>query len=107
MSKALQLCLAQTFAGKSKTQIAADIGYSRPAVSRYMAGTYGSGVEKVEAAIIKAYDRRICPVDGEEKAPAHCRRVALRPRPHGFPDAESLWITCQTCSHKPVFGGEK
>lgn len=105
MSKALELCLAQTFAGKSKKQIAIDIGYSRPAVSRYMSGTYGTGVEKVEAAIIKAYDRRLCPADGEEKAPSHCNRVALRPRPHGFPDAESLWVTCRTCPHKPEAKG--
>ena len=30
-----------------------------------------------------------------------CQRIALAPRPHGFPDAESLWQTCQTCPHKP------
>lgn len=43
----------------------------------------------------------ICPDDGREKLPAQCRRIALAPRPYGFPDAESLWQTCQTCPHKP------
>lgn len=57
--------------------------------------------DKLALAVLKAYDRRTCPVDGEEKTPAHCRRVAFRPRPYGFPDADALWQACQTCPHKP------
>lgn len=101
MSKALELAFAQIGAGKSRQKIADEIGYSRPAVSRYLSGTYGEGVVQIEAAILKRYDRRICPHDGEEKKPEQCRRVALRPRPAGFPDAETLWLACQTCQHKP------
>lgn len=101
MSKAMELVFEQIAAGKTKQQISLDIGYSRPAVSRYMSGTYGDGLAKIEAAIIKRYDRRICPSDGEEKQPAQCQRIALRPRPSGFPDAETLWVCCQTCAHKP------
>lgn len=101
MSKALALALAQKAAGKNIQQIADEVVYSRPALSRYLSGTYGDGVEKIEAAILKAYDRRICPDDGEEKRPEQCQRIASVPRPHGFPDAESLWVVCQTCPHKP------
>lgn len=92
---------AQLAAGKSQTAIAADIGYSRPAISQYLAGDYGAAVRKIEAAIVRRYDRRICPDDGQEKTPEHCARIALRPRPYGFPDAENLWTTCQSCDHKP------
>ncbi len=100
-SRAMTLVRQRLAGGATKAAIAAEIDYSPPAVSRYVSGTYGAGVEKIEAAILKAYDRRLCPDDGQEKAPSHCQRIALAPRPHGFPDAETLWLTCQTCPHKP------
>ena len=101
MTHARQLIDEQIKAGKSQTAIAAEIGYSRPAISQYLAGDYGAAVRKIEAAIVRRYDRRICPDDGQEKTPEHCARIALRPRPYGFPDAETLWLTCQGCPHKP------
>ncbi|MGE5621486.1 MAG: LacI family transcriptional regulator [Candidatus Bathyarchaeota archaeon] len=106
MSRALELVFAQVAGGKTKQQVAIDIGYSRPAVSRYMSGTYGESVAAIEAAILKVYDRRVCPHDHEEKQPDQCRRIALRPRPHGFPDAEERWLACQSCPHKPERGGK-
>lgn len=96
---------AQLASGKSQTAIAAEIGYSRPAISQYLAGDYGAAVRKIEAAIVRRYDRRLCPADGQEKPPEHCARIALRPRPYGFPDAETLWLTCQGCPHKPAAPG--
>ena len=102
VSRAMQLCLDQIRAGKPRSWIAKEIGVSRPHVSRYLLGHYiEEGAGKIEAAIIKRFDRRICPHDQAEKLPAQCQRIALRPRPHGFPGAESLWLCCQTCSHKP------
>lgn len=105
-SKAMDLVFSQIGAGKSKAKIGEEIGYSRPAVSRYMSGTYGESVTAIEAAILKAYDKRVCPHDQEEKQPDQCRRIALRPRPHGFPDAEERWLACQSCPHKPERGGK-
>lgn len=107
MSKAMDLAQAQLAAGHTKQAIANDIGYKRTAVSLYMRGKYCEGVAKIEAAIVKRYDRRICPSDGEEKQPAQCQRIALRPRPSGFPDAETLWVCCQACPHKPLPGEAK
>ncbi len=101
MSKALELALAQKAAGKTFTAIGKEIDMSRSTVSLWMRGKYDCGTEAVEALVLNAYDRRICPADGDEKKPEQCRRIALRPRPHGFPDAESLWICCQSCPHKP------
>lgn len=101
MSRALTLALEQKGGGKSIQHIANEIGYSRPAVSRYLSGTYGDSVAAVETALLKTYDRRICPVDKKEKPAEYCQRNALTPRPHGFPDADSLWKTCQSCPHKP------
>ena len=102
MTKALALAQAQLAAGKSRQQIADEIDMSRTAVSRWLSGQYGAGTDAIDARVRQAYDRRICPDDGGEKTPEHCRRIALRPRPNGFPDAESRWLCCQTCAHKPT-----
>ena len=111
VSKAMQICLEHLRAGRTKKWIGEQLvrgvnaagepmPYSRTAISLYMDGKYGE-VRKLEAAILRRFERRICPYDGEEKAPAQCVSVALRPRPHGFPDAETLWLACQTCPNKP------
>ena len=101
MTRAFDLLQAQLARGVTKKTMAAEIGYSRTAVSLYLANKYPADRHPIEAAILKRYDLRICPVDGAEKPPEHCRRIALRPRPHGFPDAETQWLACQTCPHKP------
>ncbi len=111
-SKAMQICREHLRAGRTKKWIAEQlvrrvnaagesIPYSRPTISRYLGGTYDE-VAKLEAAILRRFERRVCPYDGEEKAPAQCVSVALRPRPYGFPDAETMWMTCQTCQNKPA-----
>ncbi len=100
-SKARNLVLKKLADGVTKAQIAREIGYGPSAVSLYVSGSYIASVDKIEAAILRAYDRRICPQDGQEKAPRQCLRIALAPRPHGFPDADSLWQACQSCPHKP------
>ncbi len=106
MNKAHQLARAQLAAGKSKAQIAQEIGKSRTAVSLWLAGRYGASGARIEAALLKTYERRTCPADGAEKPPALCRHIALRPCPSGFPDAEALWRTCQTCPHQPLPEGK-
>ena len=101
MSHALELCFGQIGKGKSRQQIAEDIGYSRPAVSRYMSGTYGENVKEIEAAILKAYDRRECPHTGEDIEPATCQKKAPAPKPFGGATRLAWWSACQTCPHKP------
>ncbi len=101
MSEAYDLLLDQLARGTMKKTIAKTIGYSRPAISRYLAKSYGAGVSKIEEAIIRHYKRRVCPLDGQKKTLTHCAAVALRPRPHGFPDAETQWLACQRCPYKP------
>jgi len=100
-SRAMQLCLDQLRAGKTRAWIAEQVGCGASHIRRYVLGHYEGKAEKLEAAIVARFERRICPHDGDEKQPIQCQRIALRPRPHGFPDAESLWVCCQTCPHKP------
>lgn len=102
MSRALEILFDQVALGKTRQQIAIDIGYSRPSVSRYMSGTYGDGIQKLEAAILKAYDKRDCPHTGEPIASEVCRKKALGPKPFGGSARQIWWLACQNCPHKPT-----
>lgn len=81
--------------------VAAELDYSRPALSRYVNGSY-SGAEKLEAAILSRYDRRQCPHTGEDLAADICRRRALSPQPYGGQAKLAQWTACQACPHKPT-----
>ena len=101
MNRAYTLLQQQLASGKSRQQIAQDIGYSRPAVSLYLNGRYSAGVDKIEAEIIKVYDRRDCPHLGTPVDLTTCHKQALRPKPFGGRERLAWWETCQTCPHKP------
>lgn len=101
MSRAMELILDLLRNHVNKTVISREIGYSRTAVSRYVSGTYGAGVEIIESAILERYDRRDCPHTGKEIDPQSCRRKALSPRPFGGQARERQWESCQACSHNP------
>jgi len=107
MSRAMELVMALIGTGKSRNQIAIEIGYSRPAVSRYTSGTYGAEVNDIEAAILARYDRRECPHVGKPVDPETCRIKALSPRPFGGQARERHWKACQTCQNKPNQGETK
>jgi len=86
-------------AATSMTAVAVAIGYSRTAVSLYMSGKYGAGVEKLEAAIVARYDIYPCPHTGIEISGPDCTRRATAPRPFGGRAKEAHWLACQTCQH--------
>lgn len=100
MSRGLELLRAQLAAGKTLTEIAELIGYSRTTVSLYASGQYKQP-ELVEAAVIRALDVHLCPHIGEPVAIDVCRRKALAPKPFGGSARLAWWTTCQTCPHKP------
>lgn len=84
--------------------VAEVLGYSRPALSRYVNGSYG-GPEKLEAAIFEHYQGlRTCPHDGEELPVAVCRKRAHAPEPFGGNARLAAWRACQACPLKPLEG---
>lgn len=100
MNDAHTFDLAQkAVAATSMTAVAMAIGYSRTAVSLYMSGKYGAGVEKLEAAIVSRYDIYPCPHTGIEISGPDCTRRASAPRPFGGRTKEAHWLACQTCQH--------
>lgn len=82
--------------------VAEALGYSRPALSRYVNGSY-PGAAKLEAAVFERYQGlRVCPHDGEEIPVAHCRKRAHAPEPFGGNARHDAWQFCQTCAIKPL-----
>lgn len=82
--------------------VAEVLGYSRPALSRYVNGDYGTAAA-LEAAIVDRYHAlRACPHEGEEVAIAQCRRRAHAPEPYGGVARHAAWAACQVCPMKPL-----
>lgn len=73
--------------------------YSRTAISLYLSGKYGAGVEKLEAAIRARYDIYLCPHTQQEISGPDCARRATAPRPFGGRAKEANWLACQSCQH--------
>jgi len=92
-------------AATSMTAVAAAVGYSRTAVSLYLSGKYGAGVEKIEAAIAAIYDTYPCTHTGIEISGPDCTRRATAPRPFGGRAKEAHWLACQNCQHNPNHKG--
>lgn len=104
MNRAFELAAAQVAAGKSFQQISDEIRYSRTAVSLYVRGIYHADPAQLEAAILKAYDRRDCPHNGETVDPAVCAMKSSGPRPFGGTARQAWWDCCQRCPHAPETG---
>ncbi len=93
--------LAEAAAKKpgSITAVAAEIGYTRGAVSQYLGRYYAANPAKLEAAILARYDRYTCPHNEQEISSPDCHRRATAPRPFGGRAKEAHWLACQSCQH--------
>lgn len=82
--------------------VAEKIGYSRPALSRYMNNSYGAAMDKIEMAIKAHLDTRICPHSSSHVTLDYCKTKALTARPIKSGGArEAQWLACQSCKFKP------
>lgn len=82
------------------------IGYSRPALSRYLNADCANP-SNIEKAIAERYDRRVCPHTQSEVTPEVCQKKALCPEPFGGAEKRRHWLACQTCQHKPEKGEQQ
>lgn len=100
--EALALVKAAAAAHKRRLAgVAAHLGYSRPALSRYVNGSY-IGEAKLEATIFERYQgMRVCPHSGEEIPVAECRQRAFAPEPFGGAARLAAWQACQQCALRP------
>jgi len=83
------------------TAVARQIGYSRPAVSMVLAGTYRGRIDQVAAAVLAALDTVSCPADGADITAAACLETRTRPMPTSSPRALRRWRQCQRCPLNP------
>lgn len=80
--------------------VAARLGYSRPAVSRVLAGTYGD-TRNIATAVQRLLARIDCPHLGASLAPAECRAYAARSYSAISAADVPHWRACKKCPHKP------
>lgn len=86
---------------RGKAGVAERIGYSRPAVSRLLAGTYGNDTHQVLGRALKVLDLRRCPYLGIDIAGDDCRQTNHGPAPTWDPAALAQRRVCQTCQYRP------
>lgn len=85
---------------RGRAGVAEEIGFSRPAVSQVLTGTYPCKTDRIARAVIDHYDRPDCILVGRVIERALCRRTSLIHEPKGGA-ARERWLVCQTCPHKP------
>lgn len=95
-NNARALAVARMEEGFNKAEIAAEIGYSRAAVSRWM-NEPDYPASKIEAAVIARYNRFTCPHLGSEITPLECAAYADRPVPTSNTWEVRHWKACQGC----------
>lgn len=83
--------------------VAERIGYSRPAVSRVLAGRYGN-TDKLARAVLANYGRMQCPHLQESITPHECATYAARSYSAITAADVPHWRACKRCPHNPQQG---
>lgn len=86
---------------RGKTGVAERLGYSRPAISRVLAGTYGD-TRHLRAAVLATYARIDCPYLARSLAPDECANYAGRSYSAIAAADVPHWRACRRCPHKPA-----
>lgn len=80
----------------SISDVARQIGYSRPTVSLVLSGDYKGGTGKIAAAVIAKFTNHVqCPFLGYAIEQAECGDHQSRPMPTSDPHALRHWHACQ------------
>lgn len=82
--------------------VAAELGYSKAAISLVLNDKYNSRTNRIEAAVLKAYGSIPCPFEARDLSAADCRFWRTCDRPTTSPWSLSHWSACQTCPHNPA-----
>ena len=111
MSRQEEDWIALLRAEAERTSVAAAarrIGYSRPAVSGVLNGTYHGSTARIRARVLAVLGRRIvCPHTQAAMHIKECRRWRSRPMPLGSASDLKHWRACRQCRAWKDFEGEK
>ena len=86
---------------RGKAGVAERLGYSRPAISRVLSGSYGD-TGRLATKVLATYARIDCPHLLASLAPAECSAYAGRA--YGAIAAADVphWRACRRCPHNPI-----
>lgn len=81
----------------SISDVARQLGYSRPTISLVLSGAYNGGTDRIAAKVIAAFTELVqCPFLGCELAQVKCGDFQSRPMPTSDPEALRHWVACRT-----------
>jgi len=84
------------------------IGYSRPAVSGVLNGSYRGDTCRIRARVLAVLGRCVvCPHTGSGMHIEECRRWRSRPMPMGSASDLRHWRACRHCTEWNEFEGEE
>lgn len=96
-ARAMALIRAEADAS-SKAAVARRLGYTRPAVSRLLSGSYGDSEQLLRKALT-VLDSVACPHTGREEPRALCVEQARCEPPTHNPFRLAHWHACRRCAH--------
>lgn len=86
----------------SVAAVAAKLGYSRPAISGALNGSYTGGTDRLRSRIVEVFlDAILCPHLQAPIEPAECRWWRTRPCPTSRASDVRHWAACKTCIFNP------
>ena len=85
-------------AATSKAAVARRLGYTRPAVSRLLSGSYGCPDQLLRTALV-VLDSVACPHTGRDEPRALCAEQARSEPPTHNPFRLAHWHACRRCAH--------
>jgi hypothetical protein len=81
--------------------VAADLAYSKTALSLVLNGKYDSDTSRIEKAVMDTYGTIACPFEERHLPAADCHFWRQCDHPTSSPWAQHHWAACQTCVHNP------
>lgn len=103
LDRAMELLRAEV-ARTDLSKTARRLGYSRPAVSMVVAGTYAGRPDRLLERVLDVLGTHQCPHLGAEIAHRTCAEHHSRPMPTGSRSAFRHWQACRRCAHRTQGG---
>lgn len=79
------------------SDVARQLGYSRPTISLVLSGNYNGGTDLIAAKVIAAFTELVqCPYLDCDLPQAKCGDFQSRPMPTSDPQALRHWVACRS-----------
>ena len=97
----LDLIRAEVERRGSIQAVAAELDYSRSAISLALAGRYPGSTERLEARAVERLGRVHCPHQERDISITECRRLRRAPMQTSSRAAFRQWQACRLCPNNP------